>query len=150
MDALDLSLLPQEIVVANERFSADLAACSDLDALNRLKGAYTGREGSFVVKLMEQLKSTPKQKKREFGAVVNGLKSAWDEALKSKQVELEAMKKGEELSITYVPGSGTTLTLRGVDKLTIPGLDFAKAFFAIWLGPLPPTDDLKDGLLGKI
>jgi hypothetical protein len=62
---------------------------------------------------------------------------------------LEPMKKGDELSVTYVPGTGTTLALRGVDKLTIPGLDFAKAFFAIWLGPLPPTDDLKDGLLGK-
>ncbi len=96
MDALDLSLLPQEIVVANERFPAELAACSDLDALNRLKGVYTGREGSFAVKLMEKLKSAPKERKRDLGAAINSLKSTWEEALKAKQVDLEGMKKSLE------------------------------------------------------
>ncbi len=62
---------------------------------------------------------------------------------------LEPMKKGTELVVTYVPSTGTLLTIGGKDKLTIPGLAFAQAVFAVWLGPKPPTNDLKSGLLGK-
>jgi hypothetical protein len=62
---------------------------------------------------------------------------------------LETMKKGEQLVATYVPATGTTLSIRGKDKLTIPGLPFAQALFSVWLGPKPPTGDLKNGMLGK-
>ena len=62
---------------------------------------------------------------------------------------LEAMKKGEQLVVTYAPGTGTTMTLRGRDKLTIPGLPFAQAVFSVWFGPKPPSSDLKNGMLGK-
>jgi hypothetical protein len=62
---------------------------------------------------------------------------------------LDTMKKGEQLVATYVPGTGTTLTVRGKDKLTIAGLPFAQALFSVWLGPKPPTSDLKSGMLGK-
>jgi hypothetical protein len=61
----------------------------------------------------------------------------------------EAMKKGDQLVATYVPGTGTTLTIRGKDKLTVPGLPFAQAVFSVWFGPKPPTGDLKNGMLGK-
>jgi hypothetical protein len=62
---------------------------------------------------------------------------------------IETMKKGEQMVVTYVPGTGTTLTLRGKDKVTIPGLPFAQAVFSVWFGPKPPTSDLKNGMLGK-
>ncbi len=62
---------------------------------------------------------------------------------------LETMKKGEQLVATYVPGAGTTLSIRGKDKLTIAGLPFAQALFSVWLGPKPPTSDLKSGMLGR-
>jgi hypothetical protein len=62
---------------------------------------------------------------------------------------IETMKKGEQLVVTYVPGTGTILALRGKDKLTIPGLPFAQAVFSVWFGPKPPTGDLKTGMLGK-
>jgi Chalcone isomerase-like len=62
---------------------------------------------------------------------------------------LETMKKGEQLTVTYVPGTGTTLAIRGQDKLTIPGLPFAQAVFSVWLGPKPPTSDLKNGMLAR-
>jgi len=61
----------------------------------------------------------------------------------------ETMKKGEEMVVTYVPGTGTTLTIRGQDKLTVPGAEFGRAVFGIWLGPKPPSGGLKNGLLGK-
>lgn len=62
---------------------------------------------------------------------------------------LETMKKGDQLVVTYVPGTGTTLAIRGKDRLTIAGLPFAQAVFSVWLGPKPPTSDLKNGMLGK-
>lgn len=83
--------------------------------------------------------------KKNTGAQMGVLKSQIDAFLK----QLTAMRKGDELSITYLPGTGTTLAIRGQDLLTTPGFDFAKALFAVWLGPNPPTEDLKNGLLGK-
>jgi hypothetical protein len=62
---------------------------------------------------------------------------------------LETMKKGEQMVVTYAPGTGTTLALRGRDKVTIPGLPFAQAVFSVWFGPKPPSSDLKNGMLGK-
>jgi len=62
---------------------------------------------------------------------------------------LETMKKGEQLVVTYVPATGTTLTVRGRDKMTVPGLPFAQAVFSVWFGPKPPSSDLKNGMLGK-
>ena len=86
-------LLPPEIAEAERAFPQALAACGELDALLRLKGAYTGREGSHVARLMELLKAAPKEQKRELGAAINALKNAWEEALKTRQAELEAAKK---------------------------------------------------------
>jgi hypothetical protein len=62
---------------------------------------------------------------------------------------LDTMKKGEQMVVTYVPGTGTTLSLRGKDKVTIPGLPFAQAVFSVWFGPKPSAADLKNGMLGK-
>lgn len=61
----------------------------------------------------------------------------------------EPVAEGEEMLFTYVPGRGTTLTIKGKDKATIAGLPFAKAMFSAWLGPEPPSADLKKGLLGQ-
>jgi len=62
---------------------------------------------------------------------------------------LEAIKEGQEMSVTYVPGTGTTLTINGQEKLTIAGPGFAQALFSVWLGPKPPNESLKKGLLGQ-
>ena len=61
---------------------------------------------------------------------------------------LETLKVGEEMAITYGPGTGTVINVKGKDKVTIPGLPFAQAVFGIWLGAKPPSGDLKKGLLG--
>ena len=62
---------------------------------------------------------------------------------------LETLKVGEEMAITYSPGAGTAIGVKGKDKVTIPGLPFAQAVFGIWLGAKPPSGDLKKGLLGQ-
>ena len=93
---MDLSLLPPEIEVAHANFSGLLSACADVDSFNRLKGAYVGREGSHAARLMELLKTAPKEQKRELGAVINGLKQTWEEGLKMKAAEMDSARKAAE------------------------------------------------------
>jgi hypothetical protein len=62
---------------------------------------------------------------------------------------LEPLKEGDQMVISYVPGTGTTLTIAGKDKLTIAAPAFAPVLFSVWLGPKPPSADLKKGLLGQ-
>ena len=60
---------------------------------------------------------------------------------------LPALKKGEVLDMTYLPGVGTLV--RGGDQtMTIPGKDFSDALFSVWLGPKPVSPALKRQLLG--
>ena len=57
------------------------------------------------------------------------------------------LKKGDVLSLTYVPDKGVVVA--GAAKETvIPGKDFADALFSVWLGPDPVDSDLKRKLLG--
>ena len=58
------------------------------------------------------------------------------------------VKEGSTLTFTYVPGKGTTLSTGSKELGVFEGKGFADAVFAIWLGPKPPSEDLKKGLLG--
>jgi hypothetical protein len=62
---------------------------------------------------------------------------------------LDAINTGDTMVFTYVPGTGTTLAINGKDRVTIPGQPFAQALLSVWLGPKPPTTDLKKGMLGQ-
>jgi hypothetical protein len=55
---------------------------------------------------------------------------------------------GQVVSFTSVPATGVEVAVDGTAKGTIEGDDFSKALLGIWLGPEPPNDDLKSGLLG--
>lgn len=59
---------------------------------------------------------------------------------------LPALKKGDVLDFTYLPGSGTLMRCHG-QEFTIPGKDFADALFSAWLGPKPVNSALKRELL---
>jgi len=59
------------------------------------------------------------------------------------------MKAGDRAILTYIPGAGTTVEIKGNEVGLFAGRDFADALFAIWLGPEPPNADLKKGLLGQ-
>lgn len=88
---------------------------------------------------------------------------AWDEGLeknrpnasdvvKAQFVDLCDMmvdfEDGDRMVFTYSPDSGTTVEIRGEKKGTIAGKPFADAMFSTWIGPEPPSDDFKEGLLG--
>jgi len=61
---------------------------------------------------------------------------------------LTAMDDGDEMTFTYVPGTGLQVKIGSRVRGTIEGADFARAFFSIWLGSHPPNRGLKTGLLG--
>ena len=89
---------------------------------------------------------------------------AWDESLKnntpSADAQLQAefkelcgwmqdLKKGDVMSFTYLPGTGTTVAIAGQTKGSIAGKPFADALFKSWIGPKPgPGDGFKHALLG--
>ncbi len=57
--------------------------------------------------------------------------------------------EGDLILMTYVPGKGLTVSVKGSEKGTVEGKDFADALFAVWLGPNPVQEDLKKALLGS-
>ena len=58
------------------------------------------------------------------------------------------VEEGDRYRLTYVPGVGTTLALNGQPLGTIPGADFARDYFGIWLGPEPINESFRDQILG--
>jgi hypothetical protein len=56
---------------------------------------------------------------------------------------------GDRSVLMYLPGSGTSLWLNGQRLGTVPGFEFAAAFFSIWFGDQPLDSGLKRNLLGR-
>ena len=90
--------------------------------------------------------------------------AAWDEgfeansgakmaALKDRLAQFKGcfadMKPGDKVEMTMIPGKGTEVTFNGASKATITGDDFAQALLSVWMGAEPPTEDLKQGMLGS-
>ena len=100
-----------------------------------------------------------------YGVHKNQLCDAWTEGLEkntpSASAELKAqfatlcgymtdMKKTDLMYLTYVPGQGTTIEIRGEVKGTLPGKEFADAVLRTWIGPKPgPGDGFKQDVLGR-
>jgi hypothetical protein len=61
---------------------------------------------------------------------------------------METCQAGDEVVLDYVPGQGLAIYLKGVRKDTIPGADFMRAVWTLFIGPVPPSKKLKAGLLG--
>jgi Chalcone isomerase-like len=95
------------------------------------------------------------------GAMIKGFKANNSEAEQtrhhSRLEALEAMmrsggsaRKGTVIHIDFVPGSGTRITIDGLQRGPfIPGEDFYQALLRIWLGPKPVDADLKSALLNS-
>jgi len=56
-------------------------------------------------------------------------------------------KNGTEMTVSYTPGKGTTISMTGSGSVTIEGKDFADAIFLSWLGSKPADGGLKSELL---
>lgn len=62
---------------------------------------------------------------------------------------LSDLTTGDQIIIDYVPGTGTTFTVKGEKKGTIEGAGFMKALWSVYLGDSPPTRAFKSGMLGN-
>jgi hypothetical protein len=108
----------------------------------------------------------PKQIVMKFlhGASKSQMTDAFDESFKDNSPDavktmkpdidrllaaLDPVNSGDTMVFTYVPGTGSTLTMNGKEKLTIAGPAFGQVLMSVWFGPKPPTADLKTGMLGK-
>lgn len=56
------------------------------------------------------------------------------------------VQPGDRYRLTYVPGRGTTLHYNDEILGTVPGADFARAYFGIWLGKKPLSTSFRDQL----
>lgn len=60
------------------------------------------------------------------------------------------LKSGEQFTIDWIPGTGTVVSVRGVQQgEPFKEPEFFNALMRIWLGPVPADWKLKDSLLGK-
>jgi hypothetical protein len=127
-------------------------------------GLYVTRktaDASAIVKA-----DSPKRIVMQFmhGASKNQMTDAFDESFENNTPDarktmkadvdrllgaLEPVKPGDQMVFSYVPGTGTILAINGAEKMTIAGPAFAEMVFSVWLGPKPPNEGLKTGLLGQ-
>lgn len=66
-----------------------------------------------------------------------------------KSVFYEKLKKHDDFNIIYEPGKGSSVYKNGIHLTTIPGYEFKKALFGIWLSKNAAASDLKVKLLGN-
>jgi hypothetical protein len=112
----------------------------DADVPRRLEIAYfVGIDGPDFGKAADELlrESFPPD-------VVSPLRERLDR-LHRAYVDVRA---GDRYALTYVPGRGTELALNGRPLATVEGADFARAYFAIWLGEKPIDRGPRDALRG--
>ena len=80
-------------------------------------------------------------------AALAKLQARLDE-FKTTLLSIGEAKKGTEINIDFVPGSGTRLSVGGAQKgKDIAGEDFYAGLLRIWLGNKPVDDELKASLL---
>lgn len=100
----------------------------------------------------------------KFGVSQKQMCGAWEEGLEANtpgagpEVQqafgtlcdwMADMEKGDQIVFTYLPGKGLQVAVKGEDKGALPaGKAAADAVFSTWLGPQPPSEDFKAGLLG--
>ena len=89
--------------------------------------------------------------------ISNNSSAAEQAALKGRIDELVAImnslgeaKKGDAITLDFLPESGTRMVVNGQPRgKPIAGDDFYRALLRIWLGDKPVDDDLKKGMLGQ-
>lgn len=89
-------------------------------------------------------------------AAIKSLKKNPQVNFKSIQSQVDEMgkayvdvDKGDVYELSYTPQTGTSLLLNGKHLVTIPGEEFAVAYFGIWLSDSPINENLKGRLLGQ-
>ncbi|PID41756.1 MAG: hypothetical protein CSB48_13390 [Proteobacteria bacterium] len=56
--------------------------------------------------------------------------------------------RNDQVSIDYIPGLGTKVSIAGVEKGVIPGKRFFDALLSVWIGNEPVSETFKNNILG--
>jgi outer membrane protein OmpA-like peptidoglycan-associated protein len=89
-------------------------------------------------------------------ALLNGMRNSVgagfsqisDRVDKFKAMIYDPLLEGDVFNFIYTPGKGLDVYKGKEHRGTVPGLDFKKAFFGIWLNDSKPADEgLKEGLI---
>ena len=104
--------------------------------------------------VMKFVRSVGKEKLAEaftegFDKNAGDKRAALAPALATLNAALTDVKKEDVIALTYVPATGVTVSVKGKDAAVIPGDDFQRVLFSIWLGANPPNVSLREGLLGR-
>lgn len=59
------------------------------------------------------------------------------------------LKSGDNFTLVYSTTDGASASLNGVTLITGQNWDFFRLFLQAWVGPVPPSSDFKDAILGK-
>jgi hypothetical protein len=71
------------------------------------------------------------------------------EVEKFKNFFSDEISDGDIFDIVYIKDKGVIVYKNGTEKGVIPGFEFKKALFGIWLGMKPADKKLKNGMLGN-
>ncbi len=69
--------------------------------------------------------------------------------LDTLQKSVPDMKTGKSFEFTFSPEK-VFLKVQGQGEIEIPSSEFAKVLLLTWIGPHPPSKDLKSGVLGLL
>src|SRR5688572_28062008 len=92
----------KEISSHKKTFDNELQSATSLQDLENLRIKYLGRNG-IINSLLQNIKNTPEEKRKEYGQQVNELKSTIESALSAKQSDL-SKEKSEVSFDTSLPG----------------------------------------------
>jgi Chalcone isomerase-like len=83
-----------------------------------------------------------------FKKATGGKIEALSKRIETLNAQMVDFKEGQHLAYTYEPATGTVVDANGKIGGAIEGADFATTLLKISIGPEPPNEDLKAGLLG--
>lgn len=130
-------------------YDAKLYLAADSDPSKLLSGTIGFKlQFDYLRKIDKQLAIDSAQK-----ALNRNLKSDQQaqiaERLNALNAAYRSVEKGDYSILHFEPGYGTHYIFNGEKLTTIPGDDFARLYFTIWLGEQPLSTPLRDALLGN-
>ena len=158
--------MPDQVTVAGKKLTLNGMGLREATFLNvdvYVAGLYVENASSDPAALIAS--SEPKMIVLRFKHSVDhhDIVVAWDQGFKRnatvpfKQLEpqiaqldswMQSFAKGDTLTFTMIPGQGVAVDINGTRKGVVGDDDFARSLISIWLGPYPPSSDLKRGMLG--
>ena len=84
---------------------------------------------------------------------INNEKQAWEDDVEQiiefTKLFKGSLKKGDVIDFDYIPNKGTYVTVNNTQLGRIRGSSFFSLLLMSWIGPRPPSESFKEGILGR-